>query len=585
MKLAALAVLVLLAVSGVTSSGADFVAVASSPSNSFTAAADFNTVAVTMSDTGTPLRGTATLQATASSDRGIQGVVFQSSPAGAGTWTDACQDAGAPYSCDWSSSGVVDGPRDLRAVATDLAGYTRNSAVVGATMVDNTAPTVSVPPTGPLRGTVSVALSAADGAGSGVKQVAAEFRPAGGGAWTPVCVDTVAPFSCDGLDTTQAPDGLYEARATADDNAGFSTTSSVTTVRIDNTAPAVPTLADPGASLQGTVGLSGTASDSGSGIAAWVVQRRPAGGGAWTDTCSDGAAPYGCSWDTTSVADALYDVRAVARDQAGNEMPSATFANVRVDNNGPAVTLADPGAYLRGTVALSATATDPAGVQSVVFERKLASGGGWTTICTDNAAPYTCSFNTTSVADGSYDLRARATDTLGHTGSATVAARTIDNTAPAAAAVDAGNGGATAGRLEAGDWLQLTWTEPIAPASVLAGWNGSAVAVRVELQNVGSADELNVWNAAGTTRLNLIDAVTDLKLNANFVTTAAWFDATMTRAGAAVTVTLGAKLSGTLTTAATANMTWTPSTLATDLAGNASTAVAVTEPNPKDRDF
>ena len=83
-----------------------------------------------MTDPGTPLRGTIALQATAASDRGIASVQFQSSPAGAGTWTDACLDTVAPYTCNWNSAGVADGPRDLRAVAVDQAGYQRISSVV-----------------------------------------------------------------------------------------------------------------------------------------------------------------------------------------------------------------------------------------------------------------------------------------------------------------------------------------------------------------------------------------------------------------------------------------------------------------------
>jgi chitinase len=678
--LTGLAAVALLGAFGAGQSGADFAAGSSSPANSFTAAADFNTVAVAMTDPGTPLSGTVALQATASSDRGIASVRFQSSPAGAGAWTDACTATAAPYTCDWDSGAGADGAHDLRASATDTAGYQRSSAVVpGAVVdntdpapaladpgflqgtetlsatasdggsgvaalaiayhpagggswttlcsgagspqscplatgglpdgayelraratdgagntgdsiltrtVDNTAPTVSVVTPPVVRGTITVAFAAGDGAGTGVTQVRGEMRPSGGGAWTPLCTDTVAPFECANLDTTQVPDGLYDARAIADDGAGFSTTSSVVVVRVDNAPPAVPTLNNPGVNLQGLVALSGTASDAGSGIAAWVLQHRPAGGGSWTDACSDAAAPYGCSWDTTGVADALYDLRAVARDQAGNETPSAMLANRRVDNNGPVVTLADPGAYLRGTVSLSATATDPAGVQSVVFERKLTSGGGWTVICTDNAAPYTCSFNTTGVANGTYDLRARATDTLAHVSTATVGGRVIDNTRPVAAAVDSGNGGATPGRLEAGDWLRLTWSEPIAPVSVLSGWDGSPVAVRVQLRDSGGADELNVWNAAGTTLLGLIDPAANVKLNQNYVTTNAWFDATLTRSGAAFTITLGAQLSGTLTTATgPANIRWWPAGIATDLAGNLSLTTSVREPNPSDMDF
>ena len=47
-----------------------------SPGNSFVAAADFNTVAVSITDPGTPLRGTVALQATASSERGIERVAL-----------------------------------------------------------------------------------------------------------------------------------------------------------------------------------------------------------------------------------------------------------------------------------------------------------------------------------------------------------------------------------------------------------------------------------------------------------------------------------------------------------------------------
>jgi hypothetical protein len=675
--LALLALLALLGAGGVTSSGADFTATTSSPANAFATAADFNTVAVALTNPGTPLRAEVTLQATAGSDQGIQTVRFESSPAGASTWTLACQSSSTPAACTWDSAAVADGPRDLRAVATDAAGYQRASAVVAGVRIDNTQPAVTlddpghltatetltatgsdagsgldslaiayrpagsswttlcsgagsprscafatgglpdgsyelraratdlagnmrdtvlsrtldntaptvaiVQPAGPLRGTVALQIDATDGAGSGLRTVTAQIRAGASGAWSPLCTDQ----QCAALDTTQVPDGPYEARAIAEDEAGLTTTSSVITGIVDNTAPATPTLNDPGANLEGSVSLSGTAADTGSGIAAWIVQYRPAGStGAWTDACSDTTSPFTCAWDTTGAADALYDVRAVARDRAGNEAASATRANRRVDNSGPTVALADPGAYLRGTVALSATASDPAGVQSVIFERRAAGGtGSWTAICTDTGAPYTCSFNTSTITDGSYDLRARAVDTMSHSSTSTASARLVDNTTPAASAVDSGNGGATPGRLEAGDWLRLTWTEPIAPGSVLAGWDGSAVAIRAELQNSSGKDEMDFWNAAGTTHLNIVDDQADLKLNANYVTTSGWFNATMTRSGAAITVTLGTRISGTLTTATAASIAWKPSILATDLAGNASTAVQVSESGATDVDF
>ena len=69
------------------------------------------------------------LNAVASPSRGISSVVFQTSPAGAGTWTTACTGAARPYSCTLGHDRVADGLRDVRAVATDSAGYTQTDTV------------------------------------------------------------------------------------------------------------------------------------------------------------------------------------------------------------------------------------------------------------------------------------------------------------------------------------------------------------------------------------------------------------------------------------------------------------------------
>lgn len=670
--LALLALVALLCAGGVTSSGADYAATASSGANSFSAATDFNTVDVALTAPGGPLRGSVALAAIATSERGIDRVRFESSPAGADNWTVACEDDSAPYDCDFDTSAVADGSRDLRAVAIDSAGYLRSDAAVVevdntrpvaavtdpgylqgtetvqatatdagsgvasleldyraagggpwttlcsgdasplgcafataglpdgsyelratatdragnsdaavlARIVDNNAPTVSLAALpAAVRATIALTIDAADGAGSGVASVGAELRPSGG-AWAALC----SGAACGSVDTTVLADGLYDVRATATDNAGLTATSGASSVLVDNTPPPAPTLAAVAATVTGTVTLSGTVPGATADVA-WIVRYRPAGGGAWTDACSDATSPYSCGWDTTAVADGLYDVRAVARDAAGNETVSATQTNRRVDNDGPTVTFAEPPAYLRGTVALSATATDPAGMWGVIFERRLVGNTNWSTICFDFTAPYGCNWDTTSVTDGSYELRVRAFDAGGRSTTVTIAARPVDNTAPQGAAVESGNGGATAGLMEAGDWVRLTWTEQIAPASVLGGWDGTPVAIRVQVVNNGNSDEMNFWDATGNTRLGLADAANNLRLNANFVTSSAWFDATMAQNGASLTVTLGAPLSGNLTTAAAANMRWRTSTAATDLAGNPVVAANVNESNPSDRDF
>ena len=665
------------AAAGLTASGADFVPASTSSGNAFTAAADFNTVAVAMDDPGSPRGGTVSLQATASSERGIERVRFQSAPAGTSTWTDACEDTAAPYACDWDSAGAADGVRDLRAIAIDEAGYQRIATIAARVIdntqpsamltdpgvltgtetltatavdvlsglasltlayrpsggswtdlctgassprscpldttaladgayelraratdaagnvrddvltrtVDNTAPSASITVPAVVKGTITVPATTDDGAGSGVKQATIQIRPSAG-AWGNVCaVDTTAPFECTGFNTASRTDGLYDLQAIVEDNAGLITTSAQTTFRIDNTAPATPTLTNPGASLQGSVTLSGTASDTGSGIASWTGQYRLTGTTPWFDACSDTVSAYSCAWATTGVADGVYELRSLATDNAGNQTGSTVQTNKRVDNVVPTVSLTDPGTPITGTVTLNATASDGGGIASVVFERSPAGAGTWTTICTDNTAAYTCSFNTTAITDGSYDLRARATDNFGRTASSLVASRVVDNP-PRGVDVQTTVAGSTPGQMQAGDAIALTWSEPIDPDSVLPGWTGGSQAMRVNLTNNSSNDRMDFSNAANSARLNIVNSTTGLPLGGNFLSTAtgAW-NATMVQSGNTITVTLVNRIVGTMTTAAAGTMRWTPSALALDLSGKPGTTTQVIESGGSDVDF
>jgi hypothetical protein len=539
--------------------------------------------AVTLSDPGI-LTGTETLTATGSdAGSGLASLAIEYRR-DAGPWVTLCSGTTSPRACALDSAALADGTYDLRARATDAAGNADAARVTR--VVDNNAPTGSIPPPGALRGTAAVVgIDAADGAGSGVASVTAQFRPSGSSTWSQVCVETEAPYECAGLDTTAYPDGLHEARAIVEDRAGFSTTTAITTLRIDNAAPSSATLTSPGTSLQGAVTLSGTAADAGSGVAAWTVQYRVSGETAWSDACADAAEPYACSWATTGVADGVYDLRAVASDQSGNTTASTVRTGISVDNVVPVVELSDPGSPVAGTVTLAATATDGGGIASVTIERSVAGAESWTTICTGATASFSCAWDTTQVAEGGYDLRARATDNAGRTAtSAIVAARAVDRF-PRGTDVQATNGGATAGRLEAGDTLRLTYSEPIAPASILAGWTGTSTAIRVTLAN-GSADTMDFLDAAGTARLELVDSSAGLSLAGNFITSStAAFDATMAMSGNVVVVTLGNRIDGTLATASPGRMTWRPSSAARDLVGLAASTALVTETGGNDRDF
>jgi hypothetical protein len=577
------AIVGLLAGAGVTASGADFTHASASPGNTFAASANFNTVAVTVTDPGAALHGTVTLQSTTASERGIASVRYQSSPAGANTWTDACTAATAPFSCDWNTAGVADGMRDLRAIAVDQAGYQQTSATVVSRRVDNTLPAVSLADPGTyLTGTKALTATGSDG--NGLASLAIEYRPAGG-SWTTLCTGATSPRSCS-LNTATLADGSYELRARATDAAGNVNDSTLTRV-VDNNAP-TGSIPAPGP-LTGIVSVNITAADgNGSGVASVTAEFRPQGTTSWTTVCIDLDAGYGCSnLDTAPYPDGLYESRAIIVDKAGFSYTTATIT-VRIDNTAPnTATLANPGSILTGTEALSGAAADAgSGVASWTAQYRTSPSGTWTDICADATSTYGCNWNTTAVADGSYDLRAVVRDQAGNSTSSTViSAARIDNTAPTGTDVQATNSG-TIGQLTSGDTIRLTYSEAMAPASILSGWTGSSQAIRVYVNNGGTVDTMDFRNSAGTTRLNLVNSATDLSLGRDFVGSATIFNATVAMSGSTVTVTLGSRISGTLkTVATTGTMTWRPSATATDLAGLAASTTLVTESGTADRDF
>jgi hypothetical protein len=176
-----------------------------------------------------------------------------------------------------------------------------------------------------------------------------------------------------------------------------------------------------------------------------------------------------------------------------------------------------------------------------------------------------------------------ATDNASNAGTQGGFSVTIDNTAPAVSGVQAANmAGGTAGTAEAGDTLTYTFSEPVEPCSIVAGWNGSSTAVTVRFLNTGSNDQALIWNAADTIQLPL----GVVALGANHVNGggASFSSSTMVMSGSGITITLGTQ-SGTTRSTAGGSMVWTPITTPTDLAGNASLATPVTESGPADADF
>jgi hypothetical protein len=124
--------------------------------------------------------------------------------------------------------------------------------------------------------------------------------------------------------------------------------------------------------------------------------------------------PYGwiANWDSTTIPDGNYTMSARATNGFGNTADSAGFA-VTVANLSTRIVIPSNGAVLSGSALLDADAKGRvAGVQFRV------SGGSFndTLIGAATSGPYGwfVYWNTTKVAKGTYTLRSRVFDALGH---------------------------------------------------------------------------------------------------------------------------------------------------------------------------
>ena len=97
------------------------------------------------------------------------------------------------------------------------------------------------------------------------------------------------------------------------------------------------------------------------------------------------------------------------------------------DTVAPVVSLTSPlSGAVSGTVLMTATASDNVGVSKVEFYR------GTTKLSENTTSPYSYSWNTTSVADGSYILKAIAYDAAGNSTTSSTVTITVNNTTPPA---------------------------------------------------------------------------------------------------------------------------------------------------------
>ncbi|HEX7297782.1 MAG TPA: Ig-like domain-containing protein [Solirubrobacteraceae bacterium] len=298
-------------------------------------------------------------------------------------------------------------------------------------------------------------------------------------------------------------------------------------------------------------------------------------------------------WALAALACLLIAVASVHRSRAtftASTSNAASFAT-SADWVAPVVTLASPadGALTNSaTPTLSGTAGTATGDGTTVTVRVYAGAsatGSPLQTLTPTRTGGSWSTTAATLTSGTFTAQASQSDSSGNTGTSAAHTFTVDTIAPTATAVAAANGGATAGTVDAGDVITFSYSEPIDPASVLAGWSGASTAVQVRVTaGVLAPDPFTVLDGSGGTTVHLGTVQT----NGDYVTTTATFAATMVRSAdhASVVVTLGALQSGLVSVVPVAaqNMTWTVDAAVKDLAGNAVTTTSVTE-SASDVDF
>ena len=196
------------------------------------------------------------------------------------------------------------------------------------------------------------------------------------------------------------------------------------------------------------------------------------------------------------------------------------------------------------------------------------------------------SYTVPAYANGTRPYTVTATDNAGNQSSAAPYSVIIDGTAPTATDVQAANiTGGTVGRPELGDTMTFSFSEPIDPQSVLAGWTGASTNLVVRITHSGSQDLLTVYNSANTAQLPL----GTVNLKGDYVTANATFGvtgtkSTLVRSGNTLVLTLGTP-SGSTRTGANAAMTWATASGPYDRAGNLVPTTTVTETGAGDREF
>lgn len=583
----------LLVVAGTTwFSGASFTS-GSSTITTVRAADDYYPPKVTVTSPGSTVQGVVAVSATASdTGSGVKDVVVQYAAVGSSTWTTLCTDASTPYSCTWDTAGVADGDYQLRAIATDNVGKTTTSAVA-TTKVANPAAVDLATINDVVRGTVGLSATVT-GQGSRTLSSTFQVRVSGTTQWSNVstaCSNLTGSTPSCSWTTTGAE--VYDVRVqtvVGSGGAATTVTDEQLDVTVDNIAPTVTVATPSTTTMSGTVQVTATPLDDDSGVAQVELSYKRATASTWTTLCTVQAEPYRCALDTTKLDNGFdYDLRATATDVAGN-VTTSTAIRRRVDNGLASITITSPvtGDQVTGTRTITTDYATPLGqpASSVLIEARLV-GGAFNAVCTDNTAPYSCDWSTTSLTSGTWELRATMTYNLVLSVQSPVVTVTIDNNPLRALDIQAANGG-TLGKAGAGDVLTYTYLGAVDLGTIQTGWTGSSTAITMTLTDKSVAGTLGDRMTASVPLGSVVFAQNYIKNKS--VQIPATMTATNGTSGGQTTtiirVVLGSVSDGALrTSSGTGSMRWTPLASVKNAAGFACSTTPATETGATDKDL
>ncbi len=333
-------------------------------------------------------------------------------------------DSASPYSVSWNTTSTNNGSHTLTAVATDILGVRWNSNPVTVTVSNGPPPDTTPPsvPTGLTASAVSSSQINLSWAASSDNVGVSGYRVYRGG--TQIATTSATSFTNTGL----SPSTTYTYAVAAFDAAGnlsaqSSPASATTPAAPDTTPPSVPTGLTASAVSSSQINLSWAASSDNVGVSGYRVYR---GGTQIATTSATSFTNTGLSPSTT------YTYAVAAFDAAGNlsaqSSPASATTPAAPDTTPPSVSITSPGngQTVKGTVSVSANASDNVGVVGVQFLLDNGVNGS----AESTTAPYSVSWNTATVSDGSHTITAIARDAAGNSTTSAPVTVTVANAPP-----------------------------------------------------------------------------------------------------------------------------------------------------------